>query len=84
MRLQVRSLALLSGLRIQCCDELWCRCRCSSDLVLLWLWDRPAATAPIRPLAWKSPYAAGEALEKTKKEKEKKKISLGVSWWPNG
>ena len=25
MRLQVRSLALLSGLRIQCCCELWCR-----------------------------------------------------------
>ena len=25
MRLQVRSLALLSGLRIQCCHELWCR-----------------------------------------------------------
>ena len=25
MRLQDRSLALLSGLRIQCCHELWCR-----------------------------------------------------------
>ena len=25
MRLQVRSLALLSGLRIQRCRELWCR-----------------------------------------------------------
>ena len=25
MRLRVPSLALLSGLRIQCCHELWCR-----------------------------------------------------------
>ena len=25
MRMQVRSLALLRGLRIQCCHELWCR-----------------------------------------------------------
>ena len=26
------------------------------------------ATAPIRPLAWQPPYAAGEALEKDKKK----------------
>ena len=25
MRLRVRSLASLSGIRIQCCPELWCR-----------------------------------------------------------
>ena len=25
----------------------WCRLRCSSDLVLPWLWHRPAAPAPI-------------------------------------
>ena len=29
--------------------------RCSSDLMLLWLWCRPAAAAPIRPLAWERP-----------------------------
>ena len=34
VRLQVRSLALLSGLRIWRCRELWCR---------------PAAVAPIQP-----------------------------------
>ena len=34
------------------------------DLALLWLWHRPAAVAPIRPLAWESPYAAGVALKK--------------------
>ena len=26
------------------------------------LWRRPVAIAPIQPLAWESPYAAGEAL----------------------
>ena len=40
--------------------------RRGSYLVLLWLWCRPVATAPIRPLAWEPPYAAGAALEKTK------------------
>ena len=37
--------------------------RHSSDLVLLWLWPRLADVAPIRPLAWESPYAAGAALK---------------------
>ena len=48
-------------------------CRCGSDPVLLWLWRRPVATAPIGPLAWEPPYAAGAALEKTKRQKKKKK-----------
>ena len=38
--------------------------RCSSDLALLWLWCRLAATALIRPLAWESPYAMGMALKR--------------------
>ena len=33
--------------------------RHGSDPALLWLWRRPAATAPIRHLAWEPPYAAG-------------------------
>ena len=40
--------------------------RFDSDLALLWLWCRQAATAPIRPLAWEPPYATGAALKKTK------------------
>jgi len=46
--------------------------RLGSDLVLLWLWCRPAAIAPIRPLAWKPPYAADVAIIK-EKEKEKER-----------
>ena len=41
------------------------------DPSLQWLWRRSVATAPIRPLAWESPYAVGVALGK-----EKKKIFL--------
>uniref|UniRef100_A0A8D0YNA3 Uncharacterized protein n=1 Tax=Sus scrofa TaxID=9823 RepID=A0A8D0YNA3_PIG len=37
--------------------------RRGSDPALLWLWRRPVATAPIRPLAWEPPYAAGAAQE---------------------
>ena len=89
LRLQVQSLALLSGLTIRCCRELWCRLqmqrrsdvavscgvgrRRGLDPVLLWLWQRLAATAPIRPLAWDPPYATGAAQEKAKREKKKKK-----------
>ena len=39
---------------------------------LLWLWRRPAAIAPIRPLAWEPPYAGGAAPEKAKKDKKRK------------
>ena len=47
--------------------------RHGSDLALLWLWCRPEATALIRPLAWEPLYAAGVALKKKKKEKDRKK-----------
>ena len=47
--------------------------RCDSDPELLWLWCRPEATAPIRPLAWEPPYAGGAAL-KSQKDKKNKKI----------
>ena len=49
--------------------------KCGSDLVLLWLWCRLAATVLIRPLARELPYASGTALEKTERQKKKKKGS---------
>ena len=33
------------------------------DLVLLWPWCRPAAAAPVQPLAWELPHAMGVALK---------------------
>ena len=47
--------------------------RRGSDPVLLWLWCRPAATAPTGPLAWEPPYATGMALEMAKKRQKIKK-----------
>ena len=52
--------------------------RCSSDLVLLWLWCRLAAIALIRPLAWELLYATGAAL-KNPKNKQTKKNWRGAS-----
>ena len=50
------------------------------DPMWLWLWRRPAAVAPIQPLAWEPPYAAGAALKKknTKRQtnKQQKKSHL--------
>ena len=43
-------------------------CRCGSDLALLWLWYRPAATVPIQPLAWKLSNAVGSAIKRQKKK----------------
>ena len=49
--------------------------RLGSDPELLWLRCRTAATAPIGPLAWEPPCAAGVALKRQKDKKEKKKIA---------
>ena len=46
-------------------------CRCGSDLalLLLWLWRRPAAIAPLQPLALEpSSYAVGVAQKRKKEE----------------
>ena len=68
MRIQVWSLASLSGLRIQWGRELWCSSQTwrGSDLTLLWLWCRPATVALIQPLTWELPYGAGVALKRKK------------------
>ena len=51
--------------------------RRGSDLVLLWLWRRPAAIAPIGPLAWEPPYASGVALQRQRDQKTNKQKSAG-------
>ena len=69
MSLWVRSLGLLSGLRIWHCHELWCRSqmRLGSGVAV--------ASALIGPLARAPPHAAGAALE-IQKDKNKKKLSF--------
>ena len=53
--------------------------RCGLDLVLLWLWCRPAAAAPIGPLAWEPPYATGVAL-KTQKTKKRSGLEAHLTF----
>ena len=65
MRTQVRSLALLNGLRIQRCYELWC----SSQTCLRTRVAVAVARAPILPLAWGPPHAASAAPPKKTKRK---------------
>ena len=77
MRLWVRSLALLSGLRSSVAMSCGVGHICGSDPILLWLWSRPAAVAPIRPLAWEPPYAVGVALKSQKKKKNLNFICRG-------
>ena len=48
--------------------------RCGLDPILLWLWHSPAATAPIRPIAWEPPCAVGGALKRPKNKINLKKI----------
>ena len=56
--MQVRSVALLSGLRIL---------HCYGCGIGWWLWCRLAAADLIRPLAWELPCAADLALQRKKK-----------------
>ena len=50
------------------CYELWYRSKTRLRSALLWLSYRPAAVAPIQPLAWELPYAMGTALKSRKKK----------------
>ena len=45
--------------------------RCGLDPMFLWLWCRPAAVAPIRPIAQEFPYATRVALKSGKRERER-------------
>ena len=50
MRMRVKSQALLGGSRIWVAVSCGVGRRCGLDPMLLWLWQRPVATAPVEPL----------------------------------
>ena len=50
--------------------------RRGSDPAWLWLWCRPAAVAPIQPLAWELPYAMGATLKNKQKIKTHKQKQI--------
>ena len=47
--------------------------RRGSDPALLWLWCRPVAPTPIRPLAWEPHMPQERPKETAKRQKKKKK-----------
>ena len=69
MKIWVQSLALLSGLRIWPCCEMWCRSQMrlrSGVAVAMGSWQLQLR---FHPLAWELPHAAGLALKRRKKKK---------------
>ena len=75
MRIRVRSLALLSDLRIWCCRELWCRSK-------MWLRSR-TAVAMVQARSWSSDSTSSLGTSiccgcSPKKQKQKKKIKKGM------
>ena len=71
----------LSSLRIWSGVALSCDVSCKHNLnpALLWLWLRPAAAAPIGPLAWELPYHRWGPKKQNQKIKTNKK-SLLYTW----
>ena len=55
-----------SGVAVSCGVDL----RLGLDSELLRLWCTPAAAAPLPPLAWEPPYAAGAGLKNKRRKQE--------------
>ena len=72
MRFQVRSLALISGLRINAQGIAMSRgvgCRCGSDPVLLWLWSTQAGSNWIPSLGTSICLRCGPKKQKNNNKK---------------
>ena len=54
--------------------------RCLLDLVLLWLWCRPVATATIWPVGWELPCAKGAAPKTWRKRQKNKNKKQWEEW----
>ena len=66
--------ASLSGLRICCCRELWCRSPTRLGSCIAVAVVRQTAAVPIWLLAWELPYAESVALKRWKKKKKEKQL----------
>ena len=66
MRMQVRSLALLSGFQIRRCRDLWCRSQTSLRSHVAVAVAQASGYSSDSPLAWEPPRASGVALKRQK------------------
>ena len=51
------------------------------DLVLLWVWNRLLAAAPVQPLAWELPHATGTVLKRERERERKRDIYVIYHFW---
>ena len=74
MRLRVRSLASLSGLRILRCRELWCKVADAAQIrVAVAVAVAGGYSSDSTPSLGSSPYASGAGFKRQKDKKKKKK-----------
>ena len=86
MRMRIRSLPSLRGLKALALPHV--NCRQGSDMVLLWLWHRPAGIAPIGPLAenFHMPHVWPSKEKKSNSSLNMQSIMNSKSlyiWYPN-
>ena len=70
MRMQVRSLASLSGLKICCCCKLWCRSQIQLQSGVALAVAQASSCGSNSASAWEPPYAVGETLKRPKEKKD--------------
>ena len=73
MRMQIRSLASLSGSGFRCCHELWCRLQTWLGFLILWLWCRPASCSSDSAPSLGTSICHGWGPEKKKRKKKTNK-----------
>ena len=81
MRLRVRSLALLSGLRMQHCRELWCRSQMQLGCCVAVALAQAGSYSSDLTLAWEPPHAVGVVLKKHKDRKNHHLILKDLSFF---
>ena len=69
MKMQVSSLALLNGLGILCCHELWCKSQTWFRSCIAVAVEYAGATARIQTLAWEPQHTTCSSKKKKKKKK---------------
>ena len=78
MRLRVRSLASLNGLRVQCCHELWCRSQTQlgSHVAVAPAWADSQSSNSTPSLGTSICLGCSPRKDKNKTKKKKKKYNL--------